>query len=154
MADECAGEIAKADGAKVDVCQGAGDLADSRGPAPRALRHGVYADTLLPDEDVTQFETLPAGLVAEFTPAGPLEDDIVAAIARLIWCKQNLARFRVPGTTSYASLMSNLDLEDRLDRLIDRCVKRLLFVRGVKSVAASAASKSRPLPLALPERKS
>ena len=154
MADECAGEIAKADGAKVDVCQGAGDLVDSRGPAPRALRHGVYADTLLPDEDVTQFETLRAGLVAEFTPASPLEDDIVAAIARLIWCKQNLARFRVPGTTSYASLMSNLDLEDRLDRLIDRCVKRLLFVRGVKSVAASAASKSRPLPLALPERKS
>ena len=149
MSDECAGQPARADDVQIDVCQG-----DNRGPTPRALRHGVYADTLLPDEDVTQFETLRAGLVAEFTPAGPLEDDIVAAIARLIWCKQNLARFRVPGMTSYASLMSNLDLEDRLDRLIDRCVKRLLFVRGVKSVAASAASKSRPLLLALPERKS
>ena len=124
--------------------------------APRPVRSGTgFTPThFFLTEDVTQFETLRAGLVAEFTPAGPLEDDIVAAIARLIWCKQNLARFRVPGTTSYASLMSNLDLEDRLDRLIDRCVKRLLFVRGVKSVAASAASKSRPLPLALPERKS
>jgi hypothetical protein len=154
MTDGCAGETAKADGAKVDVCQGGGDLVDNRGPVPRALRHAVYAETLLPDEDVTQFEALRAGLLAEFTPAGPLEDDVVAALARLIWRKQHLTKFRVPGTTSYNSLMSNLDLEDRLDRLIDRCVKRLLFVRGVKSVAAIPPSKSRPLPLAPPERKS
>ena len=60
MTDGCAGEIAKADGAKVDVCQAGDDLVDSRGPVPRALRHGVYAETLLPDEDVTQFETLRA----------------------------------------------------------------------------------------------
>jgi hypothetical protein len=146
MTDDCA--------AQIDVRQGEADLVDSPAPPPRALRHGAYAETLLPDEDVAQFEALRAQLIAEFNPAGPLEDDIVAALARLIWRKQNLASFRVPGATSYTSLLNNLDLEDRLDRLIDRCVKRLLFVRGVKSVAASPPSKSRTLDLAPPERKS
>jgi hypothetical protein len=145
MTDDCTAEI--------DV-RGEADLAESPAPLPRALRHGVYAETLLPDEDVAQFEALRAQLIAEFNPAGPLEDDIVAALARLIWRKQNLASFRVPGTTRYTSLVSNLDLEDRLDRLIDRCVKRLLFVRGVKSVASSPPSKSRTIELASPERKS
>jgi hypothetical protein len=145
MTDDCTAEI--------DV-RGEADLVESPAPLPRALRHGAYAETLLPDEDVAQFEALRAQLIAEFNPAGPLEDDIVAALARLIWRKQNLASFRVPGATRYTSLMSNLDLEDRLDRLIDRCVKRLLFVRGVKSVASSPPSKSRTLELASPERKS
>jgi hypothetical protein len=146
MTDDCA--------AQIDVRQGEADPVDSPVPPPRALRHGAYAETLLPDEDVAQFEALRAQLIAEFNPAGPLEDDIVAALARLIWRKQNLAGFRVPGATRYTSLMNSLDLEDRVDRLIDRCVKRLLFVRGVKSVAASPPSKSRTLDLAPPEHKS
>ena len=154
MTDGCADETAKADGAEINVCQGEPNPVDNPAPLPRALRHGAYAETLLPDEDVAQFEALRAQLIAEFNPAGPLENDIVAALARLIWRKQNLASFRVPGTTSYTSLLNNLELEDRLDRLIDRCVKRLLFVRGVKSVAASPPSKSRTLELASSERKS
>ena len=124
------------------------DRNEDRGPVVRrAVKHGIYAETLLPDEDVTQFEELRQALNAEFVPLGALENDIVATLARLIWRKQNLARFRLPSTI-YASLMGNLDLEDRLDRLIDRCVKRLLFVRGVKSVTAS---KSSPPLLVSPE---
>ena len=63
MSDECAGQPARADDVQIDVCQG-----DNRGPVPRALRHGVYAETLLPDEDVTQFEALRAGLLRSSLP--------------------------------------------------------------------------------------
>ena len=35
-----------------------------------------------------------------------------------------------------ANLLNELSLVDRLDGMIDRCIKRLLMVRGVKSLAA------------------
>jgi hypothetical protein len=104
---------------------------------PPALRHGIYSDTLLPNEDLTQFEELRAALALEFTPRGALEHDIVGTLARLIWRKQHLARFRM-------RLADDLDLENRLDRLIDRCVKRLLFARGVKSLGSESASRAAP----------
>ena len=38
-------------------------------------------------------------------------------------------------TTDY--LFNELEVIDRLDALIDRCIKRLLMVRGVKSITPS-----------------
>jgi hypothetical protein len=49
---------------------------------------------LLPGEDPAAFEKLHKGLIAELTPNGPLEEDIVSTIARLVWRKQNLATFQ------------------------------------------------------------
>jgi hypothetical protein len=61
-----------------------------------ALKHAGYsATTLLPGEDPAAFEKLHRDLVADLKPVGPLEEDIVADIARLIWRKQNLATFRI-----------------------------------------------------------
>src|SRR2546430_11819813 len=61
-----------------------------------ALKHAGYsAITLLPGEDAAAFEKLHRALIAEFTPNGALEEDIVADIARLTWRKQNLATFRI-----------------------------------------------------------
>jgi hypothetical protein len=37
-------------------------------------------------------------------------------------------------------LMKELDIEERLDSMIDRLIKRLLFVRGLKSMTSSAAT--------------
>jgi hypothetical protein len=37
-------------------------------------------------------------------------------------------------------LMNELDIKERLDSLIDRCLKRLLMVRGVKSLSIAAPS--------------
>ena len=37
-------------------------------------------------------------------------------------------------TQSIDKLMKDLAVEDRLDGLLDRCLKRLLFVRGLKSL--------------------
>ena len=36
-----------------------------------------------------------------------------------------------------ARLMKELDVEERLDAMIDRLIKRLLFLRGLKSVTSS-----------------
>ena len=61
-----------------------------------ALKHAGYsATTLLPGEDSAAFESFHRALIAEFTPLGALEEDIVADIARLTWRKQNLQTFRI-----------------------------------------------------------
>jgi len=60
-----------------------------------ALKHAGYAATaLLPGENPADFEKLHQSLIAELTPNGALENDIVATIARLLWRKQNLSTFR------------------------------------------------------------
>jgi hypothetical protein len=41
-------------------------------------------------------------------------------------------------------LMKELDVIERLDGMIDRCIKRLLMVRGVKSLSSAGASESAP----------
>ena len=50
--------------------------------------------TLLPGEDPAAFEKFHEQLTAELAPAGPLEQDIVGSMARLVWRRQNLATFR------------------------------------------------------------
>jgi hypothetical protein len=63
---------------------------------PPALKHaGCSAMALLPGESPDEFEKLPRDLIAEFAPAGALEDEIVATPALLVWRKQNLASFQI-----------------------------------------------------------
>jgi hypothetical protein len=114
-----------------------------RGSAPPALRHGIYAETLLPGENAAEFEELHRALIAEFDPSGAFEKDIVGTMARLIWRKQNLAAFRDESSDPYDTyLMSSLALEDRMDGLLDKCLKRLLFVRGAKSISSASGPES------------
>lgn len=57
-----------------------------------ALKHGAYTSLgLLPGENRTEFEKLLQELIAEFTPRGPSENEIVASIARYTWRKKNLS---------------------------------------------------------------
>jgi hypothetical protein len=44
------------------------------------------------------------GLIAELTPVGVLEEDIVADLARLIWRKQNLKTFRIAELAQLAQI--------------------------------------------------
>ena len=61
-----------------------------------ALKHGAYsATTLLPGESRAEFEKLHRDLMAELTPSGVLEDDIVTTIAHLVWRKKNLPTLRI-----------------------------------------------------------
>ena len=41
-------------------------------------------------------------------------------------------------------LMKELDIKERLDGLIEKCIKRLLMIRGVKSLSLASSSKSPP----------
>jgi hypothetical protein len=156
-----------------------------------AFKHGAYSGLrLLPGEDQAAFEKLRADLIAEFTPVGRLEEDIVETMACLTWRKNNLltyclaqyasnrwseikseryssstypglgvdaeetnamlradknkAQVELGGTAwklieinevaTTAHLLHELSVVDRIDGMIDRCLKRLLFVRGLKSI--------------------
>jgi hypothetical protein len=45
------------------------------------------------------------------------------------------------------SLLADLKIEERLDAMIDKCLKRLLFVRGLKSLpAARSSAPAQPMP--------
>ena len=166
-----------------------------------ALKHGCYAATaVLPGENRAAFEKLHRRLIADLTPDGPLEEDAVETIARLLWRKQNLAshaairsehhaeipqslllpgqqvitlRFRGSDEPSPAELqearqaiedharrelgafydlveigeaamvdglLRDLEIEERLDAMIGQQIKRLLHVRGLKSIPAALPS--------------
>jgi hypothetical protein len=172
-----------------------------------AVKHGGYSTMgLLPGESPAEFEKMRKNLIDELPARGPLEEDIVCTIARLLWRKQNLSTFHTAkwareqrnrmireetdrrirlcyeempddhcekneklraasreairaadeearnelgeyfelalddlGTTN--RLMADLEVEERLDAAIDKCIKRLLMLRGVKSMSVVAPSE-------------
>jgi glycine/D-amino acid oxidase-like deaminating enzyme len=54
-------------------------------------------------------------------------------------------------TATVDRLLEDLQIEERLDATIDKCLKRLLFLRGIKSLL-SAASSASPQPVPGPPR--
>jgi hypothetical protein len=62
---------------------------------PNALKHGAFAKVaILPGEDPREFEDLHLGLINEWRPEGPTEEDAVLSIANGIWRKRRLQKFR------------------------------------------------------------
>jgi hypothetical protein len=188
-------------------CKAAGE-AQMRAPVGRhharrksspALKHGAYSEAvLLPGEDPAEFRRLHRDLIEEFSPTGRLEEETVAALARLVWRRQNLARFEIGQFVNLIALSientpseettlprskedfladfkeldqatqrmekekesressmdllevtskvvlnrltKELDVEDRLDMMIDRQIKRLSHLKGLKSIMSSAAT--------------
>ena len=172
-----------------------------------ALKHGGYSVTcILPGESPAEFEKQHQELIAEFSPNGALENDIVATVARLVWRKKNHGTFRIAENAraryqeimqkvpadkmdyefavlgkviekvdpavreaalraaedqarkelgdAYAFVensklgsvdqqMEGLEVETRLDAMIDKCLKRLLFLRGLKSISSVSTSAPR-----------
>jgi hypothetical protein len=49
-----------------------------------------------------------------------------------------LAEIGEPATID--RLLRDLEVEDRLDAMIDKCLKRLLFLRGLKSLPTASSS--------------
>jgi hypothetical protein len=175
---------------------------------PSAIKHGAYSGKLLPGEDRTSFEKLHRDVVAEFSPNGPVEEDIILKVASLLWRKKNVQPVRAAGRawnrynriesrlrnemckkfgyaytvsmTEFApeverelrrvvdeeardelgddykfieagtdqtlgEIMKNFEFEARLDAMIDVCIKRLLHVRGLKSLSVSSSTSSAAL---------
>lgn len=52
-------------------------------------------------------------------------------------------------TASFRQLVNELEVQEQLDAMIDKCLKRLLFLRGVKSLAP-ASSPKKPARIAAP----
>lgn len=51
-----------------------------------AYRHGLTAETVIPSlEDAEAYREIEAGLFAEFAPATPLQQQLVARLASLLW---------------------------------------------------------------------
>ena len=137
----------------------------SRDRTPPALKHGAYSATaILPGESQAEFEKLHRDTIAEWTPSGVLENDIVMTITRLLWRKQNLDTLRIEEekrqarisekfgddyklvelgeAATFDGLRKELDIIERFDSAITRCLKQLLLVRGVKSISAAPSSAS------------
>jgi hypothetical protein len=166
----------------------------------------IQRTAVLPGESRAAFEKLHRGLIAEFTPSGVTEDNIVADMARLMWRKQNLGTLRtaelaqrqwsatweignpippfpllwepseaekekaeadkekakeamlvaqdrlrkelgdtfefieIGSVATFGGLTKELETKERLDVLIEKCLKRLLLVRGLKSVSTAPSS--------------
>src|SRR5579862_4949413 len=61
---------------------------------PNATKHGVFsAITILPGEDAIEFRRLLLGLILEWHPEGPTEDDTVVSIAQAMWRKERIQKF-------------------------------------------------------------
>jgi len=173
-----------------------------------ALKHGGYSATgLLPGEDPVAFEKLQRDLISEHCPDGPLQEDTVFDIARLMWRKQNLETFRIaeaarkrhsairsemiPSTeppllgfqsrdwsppdpadveaateaaeaqarkelgenykfvemgdlATATQMLADLEVEERLNAMIDKRLKRLWMLQASKSLSSTASSTTLP----------
>jgi DNA primase len=92
-----------------------------------ALKHGAYSESvLLSGEDPRKFRMLHAQLVEELAPEGRLQEEIVAAIAALMWRRQNLKNLEVaPLATLVANALSNALLDERPNEKLDAELREL-----------------------------
>ena len=96
------------------------------------------------------FETLKRVLAEESDNIRKFDKDIMAAFDKMIEVSKRARegpRAAVEVVEGYnvavlARLMKELDVEERLDAMIDRLLKRLLFVRGLKSITSSGVMAS------------
>jgi len=123
---------------------------------PSALQHGAWAETaLLPGEDPRQFERLHRGLIKEWSPSGPAEQDAVLTLAKCMWRKLRIRNLRekVPSLSERFWLLKELALEERLDRMMDRALRRLGQMKAMKEVMAFKRNAAQTLaPSARPDR--
>ena len=59
---------------------------------------------------------------------------------------RNYQLVEIGDTATVESLMRELEIEERLDAMIDRQLKRLLLLRGIKSLPASSSTPPNSLP--------
>jgi hypothetical protein len=70
-------------------------MSELRRKLPNALKHGAFAKVaILPGEDPHEFQELHFGLIIEWRPEGPTEEDAVLSIANGSWRKRRLQKFR------------------------------------------------------------
>src|SRR5438270_13176167 len=69
--------------------------ADRSKDRPAHLKHGAWAQAVvLPGEDPHEFDHLQRGLIREWRPCGPAEQDAVLTLAKCMWRKRRVERLR------------------------------------------------------------
>jgi hypothetical protein len=59
----------------------------------------------------------------------------------------------IDDTATVERLLSDLEIEERLEAMIDKCLKRLLFVRGLKSLQpVSSSVRPQPVSATIPKK--
>jgi hypothetical protein len=107
---------------------------------PSALRHGAWSKAaVLPWEDPRRFDRLCRDLIGEWRPVGPAEEDAVFTLAKCLWRKHHIrgADYPEPSTPVNWWLPRELALDERLDGLIDRALRRLAHMRAMKALFAA-----------------
>src|SRR2546423_33007 len=62
---------------------------------PSPLRHGAWSRAaVVPGEDPRQFDRLYGGLIEEWAPCGPAEEDAVLTLASCLWRKRRARNLR------------------------------------------------------------
>ena len=105
-------------------------------------------------------EKVPASFLVEFQPLLGKQIEIDPAVRAAAWkAAKDQARAEFGAAYDFVEmgeiatveqLAKDLVVEGRLDAMIERCLKRLLYLRGLKSISTTSASEPRPLPAALP----
>jgi hypothetical protein len=110
-----------------------------------ALKHGAYSQSvLLPGEDPRQFKILHADLVEELAPEGRLQEETVAAIAELVWRRQNLKIVEVaPLVTLASNAVANSLLDRRPNEKSDEELRELDSTRVKQSSARKRSRRPR-----------
>ena len=95
---------------------------------PPALKHGAYsARVILEGESLEEFVGLHERLIAELRPQGELEARAVLTIATCVWRMDRLAARLDPDT-----VVAELERQARVDAFIDKPLKRLAQLKGMK----------------------
>jgi hypothetical protein len=104
------------------------------------LAQGHYAK--IESEKVAQRE--PAGIHIEIykkvDPAAREAGIQAAKVQARTELGDNYELVEIGETATIAGLMKDLEVRDRLDSMIDRCLKRLFVVRGLKSISEASSS--------------
>jgi len=82
-------------------------------------------------------------LRSHYTPPDPAEVEAgekaaEAQAQRELWDNYALAKMGEKATIP--AMLEDFEVEDRLDSMIDKCLKRLLFLRGLKSMRPAELS--------------
>jgi hypothetical protein len=113
-----------------------------------ALRHGAWSQAaVLPGEDLRQFDRLCCELADEWHPSGPAEEDAIFTLAKCMWRKRRLRTLCALDSLSERGWApGELEIEERLDQLIDRALRRLGQMKAMKAVFAAQWNAPKALP--------
>ena len=99
-------------------------MARKKGGKNNATKHGAFArDAVLPGEDHKAIEKIHQGLIDEWTPTGPIEEEAVLSLAKHIMAKRRIDSF-YKAEVQHAAQHPDEEKQDKFGELY-RCLKKV-----------------------------